>query len=934
MTIATNTKLGRYEIVSLIGAGGMGEVYLAEDTRLRRKVALKILPENIAQDSDRLRRFEQEAFAASALNHPNILTIYEIGETDSSHFIATEFIEGETLREKMKREKIPMLEAVRIAGQIADALKAAHSSNIVHRDIKPENIMLRTDGYVKVLDFGLAKLAASATVKTEDATLQMVNTQPGMILGSVRYMSPEQARGRAVDERTDIWSLGVCLYEMLTARPPFEGETMSDALAAVIHKEAEPLSKFIPDAPAELQRIIRKALQKNADERYQTVKDLAIDLRSLRREIERGGEMAENKTEILSPHTTGAAAHETTQPETTAQTSVQTSSAEYIVNQVKSHKWQTVFAALGIIALLVSAWAAYRWFAGAEKTKSSVPFQNLQVSILPNSAKMFYATISPDGNYIAFISESEGKYGLSVRQLATGSTADIIPPSSQRLRSPYYSPDGNYIYYVQHSEHDLRGTLYRTPALAGAPRKIAENIDGSISFAPDGKRFAFGHYNPKDEIATLFIANADGTNLQPLIEEKQIDNFFAGDPAWSPDGKKIIVPVSKKLREEAHEVRFLEISTADGSHKPFGALKFREISDNFWLKDGSGLLFTGFETDQAFLQIWHIAYPSGELRRVTNDVNVYDDFSISADNKLIVAYKSEFLCGLQRYNPATKETAQIMLETRDVFGRFGVSETPDGKLVFTKLREGTLTDIWISDANGKNAQQLTSDSRWNGFLQVTPDGRFIIFQSDRTGVTKIWRMEINGNNPTLLTSAEGYTDYTPRVTPDGKSVIFIRESVGSDKRLMMKVSIEGGEAAPLTSDDDSQFIWRPEPSPDGKRLAYLVFYPETNKTFLKIAPFDGANLGKPEKEFDWEKNYDFIWSPDGKSLTYHMAKDGKANLWQLPLDGSSPKQLTFFTSNFLGGFAWSRDGKQLFVTPGNSRSDLVLIKDAMQAGAN
>lgn len=276
--------LGRYRIRSAIGAGGMGEVFLADDTELGRPVALKILLDGIG-DGDPVRRFLQEAKAASALNHPNILTVYEIGAFEDSRFIATEYIKGRTLRERLKEEPLSGREALEIAIQIAAALDAAHEAKIVHRDIKPENIMLRADGFVKVLDFGLAKLAEKETeiISSEEATLARVQTLPGMVMGTVNYMSPEQARGREVDARTDIWSLGVVLYEMLMGRTPFAEETATDTMAAILKSEPSPLSD---ETPPEIARIIRKALQKDRNERYQTAKDFLIDLKNLKRELE------------------------------------------------------------------------------------------------------------------------------------------------------------------------------------------------------------------------------------------------------------------------------------------------------------------------------------------------------------------------------------------------------------------------------------------------------------------------------------------------------------------------------------------------------------------------------------------------------------------------------------------------------------------------
>ncbi|HXG86496.1 MAG TPA: serine/threonine-protein kinase, partial [Pyrinomonadaceae bacterium] len=287
MTVLPETTFGRYKILSAIGSGGMGEVFLAQDTRLKRKIALKILSEKFAVDVDRLNRFQQEAKAASALNHPNIITIYEIGESDGTNYIATEYIEGETLRDNLAENPLQLSDALDIAVQVAEALSAAHQVGIVHRDIKPENIMLRRDGYVKVLDFGLAKLTEKQDfeIEHESATQKFVKTNPGAIMGTVAYMSPEQARGKDIDARSDIFSFGIVLYEIITRRAPFEGETITDVLAAILNQEPLPLAHFVADVPKELKRIVNKTLRKKREQRYQSTKDLLGDLKDLREEF-------------------------------------------------------------------------------------------------------------------------------------------------------------------------------------------------------------------------------------------------------------------------------------------------------------------------------------------------------------------------------------------------------------------------------------------------------------------------------------------------------------------------------------------------------------------------------------------------------------------------------------------------------------------------
>ncbi|MGH9846275.1 MAG: serine/threonine-protein kinase, partial [Blastocatellia bacterium] len=318
-------KISHYRILSLLGAGGMGEVYLAEDTNLRRKIALKVLSAAIAQDKDRLRRFEQEAFAASALNHPNILTIFEFGADGETHFLASELVQGETLRARMQRSALSLSETLDITTQIASALQAAHAANIVHRDIKPENVMTRDDGIVKVLDFGLAKLVENASSGPDEETRMRELTQSGTILGTVAYMSPEQARGLPVDARTDLFSLGIVLYEMLTGRRPFTGETISHTVVAILEKEPPPLAVTGQQFPAEIEQIVKQALARQVEKRYQSAPALLADLKKLKHRLEFEAALAitppalpagETQPQILQTKTGGARPAKLPQPRT------------------------------------------------------------------------------------------------------------------------------------------------------------------------------------------------------------------------------------------------------------------------------------------------------------------------------------------------------------------------------------------------------------------------------------------------------------------------------------------------------------------------------------------------------------------------------------------------------------------------------------------
>jgi serine/threonine protein kinase/Tfp pilus assembly protein PilF len=390
MTIATGTQLGSYKILSPLGAGGMGEVYLAEDARLDRKIALKLLPAEFTQDEDRVRRFIQEAKAASALNHPNIITIYEIGEVDGAHFIATEFIDGQTLRQVMTSGKLTLHAALDLAIQTASALTAAHEAGIIHRDIKPENVMVRRDGIIKVLDFGLAKLTEkpAAEVDVDAATAANIETDPGTVMGTASYMSPEQARGQRLDARTDTFSLGVVLYEMAAGRAPFAGVNALEVIGAILNQEPQPLKTHAPDLPDELSRIIGKALRKDRGERYQHIKDLLLDLTDLRRELEFEERL---KVRQMPPGMEGRAVKSdepaATSPVTVLTTEaasphLTTSSSKIILGEIKRHK---LGVALALLLLLLAVGGSIAFFgrsqSGPIESLAVLPFQNRSAAV-------------------------------------------------------------------------------------------------------------------------------------------------------------------------------------------------------------------------------------------------------------------------------------------------------------------------------------------------------------------------------------------------------------------------------------------------------------------------------------------------------------------------------------------------------------------------
>src|SRR2546422_2485108 len=523
MTIVAGTRLGRYEIRSKIGEGGMGEVYLAQDTKLERKVALKILPADVGTNRDRMERFIREAKSAAALSHPNIAQIFEIGEDAGTHYIAMEFIDGQTLREKIHQEGTPLRKLLRFLQHAAEGLAKAHAAGIVHRDLKPDNIMITREGHAKILDFGLAKLvepqqSSQASVASELATaILQQHSKPGVVLGTVGYMSPEQAQGRVneIDHRSDIFSFGCILYEAITRRKAFEGTDVIDSLNKIIREQPTPITNLNLDVPYDLQRIVRRCLAKDPEERYQTIKDVAIEIKEVRRELQgRAG----IDTTVPPASTVGSTIHEgadashiSAAPTSLSPTpsSIHPSSAEYIFGEIKRHK--TVASVVVALVLLVIAgigYGIYKWV--AKQSKPAPAFQSAKFTRLTTSGQASDAAISPDGKYVAHVKSDAGQRSLWLRLVAAMSDTQIVPPSQQNYYGITFSKDGNYIYYVMgESNNPTTRALYQVPLFGGASQKVIEQVASPVSLSPDGTRLAFVRGGPTQ--TALVVANADGT---------------------------------------------------------------------------------------------------------------------------------------------------------------------------------------------------------------------------------------------------------------------------------------------------------------------------------------------------------------------------------------------------------------------------------------
>jgi serine/threonine protein kinase/Tol biopolymer transport system component len=915
--------ISHYRVLSRIGAGGMGEVYLALDTTLERTVALKILPADVAASEQRMGRFIQEAKTASALNHPNIITIYQIGRAESFLFIATEFIEGETLRERLSKTSLTIIEALDMAIQIASALVAAHEAGIVHRDIKPENIMLRRDGILKVLDFGLAKLTGVWRPEANSEAETMVETVPGTILGTVVYMSPEQARGKEVDQRTDIWSSGVLLYEMVAGVLPFEQETPSDVIAAILRSDPPPLSTILPDVPPELERIVAKSLMKNRDERYQGVKDLLVDLRRLKKQLE-----FEMQLESFSSRASGAAHvgraggslakatdDGTVQRRNTMQAAYPTSSAEYIVSNIKRHKsYALIGLALFSIAVVAGVYGLFRLLS---RTKAPVVSQPMNVTRFTATGKAVHAAISPDGRYAAYVADEAGQQSVWIGQVATSSQVQIIAPALVQYRGLSFTRDGEFLYFVALDQSNSKGALYQLPVLGGVPRKILVNIQSPITLAPDGKQLAFVRDSSTKENA-LVVANIDGSQQRELAKHSSPDFFSTMAPAWSPDGS-LIACVYQNTSGGYYE-NVVGIGVADGTETPINAHRWWQVGQITWLKDGKSLIVLATEEAGSLPQLWHLPYGGGAAKRITNDLNGYVDVSLTDDSKTLVSVRSDRLVNIWLV-PATDliSARQITSGTERDDGIRGLSWTPEGKIVYRSVAGGK-PNVWIMAADGSGQRQLSINTSQNFDPVVSPDGHHIAWASQRTGNTNLWRVDLGGENSKQLTNGVG--EYLPDYSPDGKWILYTAYDPASSFWSVWKISAEGGTPVRMTDKESAL----PSISPDGKWFA-CNYQNEAGAGYqIAIIPFEG---GQPVKMFDIPGSFGrtIHWTTDGRGLTYVDTKGGVSNIWVQSLAGGAPKQLTDFKDQRIFGFAWSRDGKQLALSRGVVNSDVVLIKD-------
>ncbi|MBP6004617.1 MAG: serine/threonine-protein kinase [Pyrinomonadaceae bacterium] len=980
--LPSGTNLSHYRIVSKIGAGGMGEVYLAEDTKLERRVALKVLIEEVANDPDRVSRFVREAKAASALNHPNILTVFEIGSVDDTQYIATEFIKGETLRELMGAGEIGLNEALGIALQVAAALGAAHEAGIVHRDIKPENIMIREDGLVKVLDFGLAKLTEKSieAASSEDATKVQFNTQPGMIMGTAAYMSPEQARGRELDPRTDIFSLGIVMYELFTGRRPFEGEGQVDLISSILKDDPVALRQLSPNCPRHLERIVDKALRKDRENRYQHVKDLAIDLEDLREELKFEAKLNKTTDLPLPAQITNAGDVRTT-----------------LTESISATRRFTLLHALIFILVTGGLFAAVWLYRSAGSTLPIVPgsLKVVEVANWNSAPGEIYsnARFSPDGKMIAFASTRSGSKNIWVKQTTSPDALQITNDANSNT-DPIWSPKGDEVAFISQkgdatSDRANKTGVWRISALgSGTPKSVGPIEDGSsvlrrwtesgrIYFQSNGNLFSMDMASgTSQKLTTLEREGGTVSWVNISADEKTIAYVVKAESGWQFFVSDVANKSPKKI--------------ADGTG----------VAEGFvWLPE-RGRLFYGEQAD-GVIQIF--VRDSGSSTPIKLTASETDSVVVDAagDGTSIIFSSAKEESNLWRVDVLDSQESPVL---RDLNSKLWPSISPDGeRIVFQSVKNMSRGNNLFSSSilvkplkSGQTADNPTSIAE-NGMLPVwSPDGSTIAFVRKIGNVYELVSVSPNGGSEKVLASG-GMAGISYSVSPynvvqtgafawNPDSVRIAYAAVRDGVSNLFVVNRKDGTEESLTQNADPQLsMSSPSWSPDGNTVA-VVTQKKSNepgknpvsgisiidvntKAQNGIYLSDGALrllgwsadknaviIAETESRYRFSglppeiaitsivagsgrtnviarlKNayaYNIFLSSDRRSIAFAARNEERDDLWVLQSDGGEPRRLTRNNDSgvYISRLAWLNDGNSIIFGKQTRFSVLSMVND-------
>ena len=883
MTLATGTRVGPYEITRTLGAGGMGEVYRARDTKLHREVAIKVLPGLFASDPDRLARFEREARILAAFNHPNIATLYGLEEQDGVTAIVMELVEGETLDNRLEAKgRLSVGETIAIARQIVDALDAAHERGIIHRDLKPGNIKLTADGVVKVLDFGLALDPTAPTA--EAATFVSPVTAPGLIMGTAAYMSPEQARGLPVDKRCDIWAFGCVLYELLTSASPFAGESMSDVIANVLQREPD-WSALPPSTPPPLVRLIQRCLQKDVKKRLRDIGDARVDL--------------DDAAAPPSAATTGLTSRRRTWLPLTA-------------------------AAAALLALmLVAGWLV------AGRTEAG-PHLSHPLRLTNSTAREFSPAISPDNKWVAYYSELNGRSDLWVKFLDSGAAINLTAslsldlPVRAVIGGLAISPDSRMIAVASRATPGLPGyDAWLIPApVGGAPRKLLSLLQ-AMQWSPDGKQIVCIRAGSQRGDA-LVVADSDGSDERDLVSAQGGRHIHW--PAWSRDQRWIYF-ISSYDTANTGQSEIYRVPASGGGVEPVIATSRRAIFPAP-LPDG-GLIYAA-NPDAVDLSLWWSNARGGVPRQLTMGVGEYSEARLSSDGSKIVATVSDTLQSAIYRIPLASPAAEPIRVTDGFSGDMDPSvDLRHDRIVFSSARSGH-RNLWISRIDGSEAHPLTTENAIDERPAFSPDGKQVAFVSDRGGKQGIWVVSADGGAPKLLANARVLDTLT--WTHDGTRVIY--SVPGGDMPRLDGVTVENGRVEAVTLPTASAVA--PAWSPTSDVIAYLdpgaspQLQSSGSRAGRMALVFADSRGGRvfPDLPPEAFTNGSLAWSPDGRRLAgLRFPINAEASIWIVETTGAAPirKAIDLPVSMRPRGLTWTADGSSLLISAVQSASDIVMF---------
>ena len=896
-TLEPEDRISHYRVIAPLGAGGMGEVYIVQDEKLERSVALKVLPPSLVRNEERVRRFVTEAKSASSLNHPNIVTIHEIGhapvvaarpgaEAEAAapvHYIAMELVTGETLVQKIHHERADLRTLLGFLAQAAEGLSKAHAAGIVHRDLKPANIMVSRDGFAKVLDFGLAKLTEKQAVGAADQTSAPTEgalTGEGALLGTVGYMSPEQVQGKTADHRSDIFSLGCILYEAATRSRPFTADTDVEVMHRILKDKPRPVEELSSEVPGEVRRVIRRCLAKSPDQRFQSMKDVAIELREL---VEDWDSLSPSATSAGSGVASGSRA-----PATAA----------------RGAGFWAIVAAAAILGLGGVGFGVYTLLGrGSERNEAGTAFQDMTMSVLMSRDDLLESALSGDGRYLAYVTTKEAKTSLTVRQVRTGSEVTIIAGNEFQIRGISFSRDGDHLYYQNRDpEAPNYSALFQVPSLGGPSRKILFDVDSAASFSPDGKHACFRRGFIGERADSLVILDLESGKERELIRIEEPE-AFSGSPAWSPDGKRIAVGVNGIAGGAKAWIENVDVES--GARSRLGTRTWIGMQSVAWLPDGSAVLASAFELGTGLAnQLYRVAYPSGQVSRLTNDLDGYQSVAVSSVEASVAAIRRSNVDNLWVARPEGGGEAQPITFASGSAGSVGlIRPLPGGSVVYSAPRDNRVY-LWSIDAEGSGQRQLTTQGVFVDDAQYAPGAGivFTLFDGTESVVGHVWRIDPDGGGLRQLTDGTG--EELVAVSPTGQAILFAR---WDETRTVWLLKLDG--SAPVRFLEDASV----EPnafSPDGTRVLYTTLE-EVEGRHLPRRHVMSVEGGPSQTSFELPPRiHNIQWAPDGKSLTYVDRAQG-AVLMRKPLPDGTPEPVVSFAEGQLADHEWSHDGARM-----------------------